>query len=397
MTARWRRLGYLLKAMRHAEGWRLQPRIARAMLRSLAAFRPVSAGSGTILYVNSPPVEGRAFGRYLGGLNRVARGERVPLVVHVAVTDRCPLRCARCSSRAMRTAEAPDPGAGLLLALLSDLKRAGTVSVAFTGGEPVLRHDLAKLVAACVPEMSPLLFTSGQGVTAALARELRAAGLAMAAVSLDDHRERVHDAIRGVPGAFRGACQAIGHFRDAGVYTAAQAVVDGALLADRRDMEAFLRFCGELGVHDVVLLDPAAAVRSEADTAYLTGLHRRSASGRLDPKVTAAAFLEGRDGFGCLAGYSFFHVTAAGELCPCDFVPLSLGNVFGGGLDEALRRAAGAIATPCTRCLAVQATAGPGCGRLPAAWEETRAVLAGFDGGQPAALMQALAAPRRPA
>ena len=390
-------LGVMLKALRHAEGWRLRPRVARALLRTLADFRPVTAGTGTILHVNGVPVESRAFARYLGALGRMARGARVPLVVHVSVTDRCNQQCGRCSNRAMRDVLAPDPERARLLALLAELKAAGTVSVAFTGGEPLLRDDLGELVAACGPEMAASLFTSGEGLTPERARDLRAAGLCLAAVSLDDYRESVHDDLRGVSGAYRGACEAIRCFLEAGVYTAAQAVAGDNLLADRSRMEDYLRFCATLGVHEVVLLDPAVmagrpgAPRSAADAAYLMELHRRAAADRSLPKVTAAAFMEGGQAFGCLAGYSFFHVTAAGELCPCDFVPLSFGAVFDGGLAEALGRAGKTVPRPCRRCLALHAAAAlQGQARVPAGWEDTQAILAKFDGGEPAAAMESL-------
>ena len=120
-------------------------------------------------------------------------------------------------------------------------------------------------------------------------------------------------------------------------------------------------------------------------------LHRQSAEDRRRPKVTAAAFLESPGLYGCLAGYSLFHVSSAGELCPCAFVPLSFGNVFAGGLEGALRRAASAIRRPCSRCMAPHAAgARRGAVGSPAAWEESREILARFEGGGPAAIMKAL-------
>ena len=94
--------------------------------QSLSATRPATAETGTILYVNSPPVESPAFRRYLDGLKRMAGGERIPLVVHLAVTDRCGYRCERCSNSFMQSAAPAEPSLDHLVELLGALKKAGT-------------------------------------------------------------------------------------------------------------------------------------------------------------------------------------------------------------------------------------------------------------------------------
>lgn len=367
----------ILRVLACPEIWTLPPRVHLSLLRSLRSIRPASAETGTIPYVNCPPVGSLAFRRHLRGLKEIGKGRSVPLVVHLVVTDRCGYHCARCSNRRMGTAPGPDPSLNMLRTLLDELKQAGTVSVAFTGGEPLLREDLPELVKACGPEMSSLLFTSGQGLTSAMARELRSAGLVMAAVSLDHRDEGEHDRIRGQPGAFRQAVEAIGHFLETGIYTAAQAVVEHRLLSAEGELEAFIAFCARLGVHDVILLEPMTVAGSRIGTELapearmrLVDLHLRSARDPARPKVTAASYLEGPAFLGCQAGFTFFYVNSRGDLCPCDFVPLSLGNVFRLGLDPVLERARRLIARPCTTCLARRLAAVPAGDGSPRAEDE---------------------------
>jgi hypothetical protein len=44
-------------------------------------------------------------------------------------------------------------------------------------------------------------------------------------------------------------------------------------------------------------------------------------------KVTPQALVNSPEGAGCFAGYHQFYMTAHGDVCPCDFTPLTFGNV----------------------------------------------------------------------
>jgi MoaA/NifB/PqqE/SkfB family radical SAM enzyme len=361
------RLRAALLGMTVPEAWRLPPRVSGVLLDSLRLTRPAAAPSGTITYINCPPIGSLAFGRHLAGLSRISRGEPVPLVAHISVTDHCGYRCARCSNL---PAAQTDPPLDALKRLLDELRDAGTATVALTGGEPCLRPDLAEIVAACGPEMSPMLFASGQGLDRDLARRLRAAGLAAAIVSLDDFRAEEHDRVRGAPGAFAQARSAIEHCLAAGLYTAAQAVAVPGLLAGE-DLERFLEFCRGLGVHDVVFLNPArvrpddaSALLDAAQIERLVDLHRRSARDGRMMKVTAMPYLESPAFFGCQAGFSFLYVSASGELYPCDFLPRSFGNVFRDGLAPALAALQREFPLPGCDCPLVP-KAGSAPGRVP--------------------------------
>ncbi|MCY3020027.1 MAG: radical SAM protein [Planctomycetota bacterium] len=373
------RLRAALLALGCRETWTLSPRILRALLKAFRTSRPATAATGTILHVNCPPLGSPGFRRYLRGLRRLAGGEYVPLAVHVAVTGRCINCCARCSNVARAC---PDPALETLTRMLAGLRDAGTASVALTGGEPLLREDLARLVAACAPDMAPLLFTAGHGLDLARARSLRAAGLVAAFVSLDYFRAEEHDRVRGRSGAFDESLRAIAAFLEAGVYTAAQAVVDEALLADGA-LEQFLGFCRGLNVHEIMLLTPVPVGPADVCRAcepteheHLVRLQLRSVAEPLGPKVTASSWLESPECFGCQAGYGFLYVSAAGDVFPCDFVPVSFGNVFDSGWGPVLERLARCFPVPQQSCMALDLRASLRRTQLPVPWEEAEALLA---------------------
>ncbi|MHC4249383.1 MAG: radical SAM/SPASM domain-containing protein [Planctomycetota bacterium] len=371
-------------ARRHPEARRMPLRVSLQLLRGLRDIRPSRSPTGTFLHLYAPPIDGRAFGRYVEGIARRTEGEAVPVVVHLSLTDRCPMRCARCSNVATTT---EDPPLGDVLDVIGQLRDAGTSVLALTGGEPALRRDLADVVAGCGEAMAVTLFTSGVGVDAAKARGLAHAGLASAYVSLDDHRGDLHDRGRGMEGASDAARGAIGAFLDAKVHTAVQAVVAPEFVSDGL-LGDFIDSCADLGVHDVMLLEEVTtAPRGPSGTELVCALrdaHVRSAREATRPKVSSMCFLESPEYLGCQAGYAFAYVSAAGEVFPCDFVPTSFGNAYRLGVQEVLDRMALVFRAPRRTCLARELGPVLSAARTkPLCWAETRSVYSGYRPGRP--------------
>jgi MoaA/NifB/PqqE/SkfB family radical SAM enzyme len=396
----WRdRFKVVLRTLRYGEAWRLGPRQAFAMLRFLRHTRPVWHDGEAELNVYSPPVGGPAYARYLDGVQRMARNEWSPLVAHLSVTDRCVYRCSRCSNAAQHS---PDPPLDSLLGIIEELRTAGTCRIALTGGEPLLRADLPEIVAACGPELSPVLFTSGDGLSADRAAALKQSRLAAAYISLDHFLPVEHDRSRGCPGAFDQALAAIRACREADLYTAVQAVVTPALLEDER-LEQFVAFCDGLDVQDIMLLeempmaaDQASAADDEAVRRALVAAHLRSARDPAMPKVSSMSWLESPDCLGCQAGFSFLYMTAGGEVTPCDFVPLSFGNIHELGLPAIHDRMSRLLHRPSSACLArrLRMRYGGPSGR-PVSWHGTQQILHDYDPGPPPRLLQSFADGRK--
>lgn len=132
------------------------------------------------------------------------------------LTLRCNLGCVHCGSRAgdaraaeLTTAEALD--------LVAQLKAVGIDEVTLIGGEAYLRPDWLTIVAAIREAgMACTLTSGGYGISAELARRMKAADLQQVSISLDG-LSQTHDRLRGRIGAHRFALQALQHLRDAGL------------------------------------------------------------------------------------------------------------------------------------------------------------------------------------
>lgn len=113
--------------------------------------------------------------------------------LRLSVTDRCNFRCRYCMPRELFGADhAFLPRADLLnfdeiTRLVTVFAGLGVVKVRLTGGEPLVRRDLSRLVAqiAAVPGIGDVALTTNGSLLAAQAADLHAAGLTRLTVSLD--------------------------------------------------------------------------------------------------------------------------------------------------------------------------------------------------------------------
>jgi len=117
--------------------------------------------------------------------------------LRISVTDRCNFRCIYCMPRTVFGPEYPFlPKSELLsfeeLARLARVfKDQGIEKIRLTGGEPLLRKNLERLIEmlAAIPGLDLTLTTNGS-LLAKKARALKAAGLTRVTVSLDSLDER---------------------------------------------------------------------------------------------------------------------------------------------------------------------------------------------------------------
>ncbi len=256
-----------------------------------------------------------------------------PVSAFLAITGRCDCACWHCSLRGRETGDLPTR---VWLDTLRQVADLGAGIVGFTGGEPLLRPDLPVLVtAAHRAGMSTILFTSGHGASYELLTQLRRAGLWACCVSLDSDMAAVHDAGRGKHGAFDHACATLRWSRRLGLYTMTGSVATRAALAT--GMPARMHALGRrLGVHESrwveampcgALADGHPELLTTKDIEALRSFHVETNRLGVLPKICAFNRIESPAIFGCGAGTQHLFVQPDGSACPCDFTPLSFGNV----------------------------------------------------------------------
>jgi MoaA/NifB/PqqE/SkfB family radical SAM enzyme len=222
-----------------------------------------------------------------------------------------------------------------IIRLIQDLKSMGVFWIGFTGGEPLLNKDIVRITESAGNDVAVKLFTTGCTLTKQRASDLKNAGLYSVSVSLDHWTDEVHDRIRGYPGAFRTALNAIDIFKDLGdVHVGVSTVVSPTMLRNRQ-VEQFLKFLESLDIHEAWLSEPKPSIESlwnedavitEAERVELCRLQDHyNKKGTMT--INYLGHFEGKEHFGCTAGNKMVYVDACGNVSPCVFLPVSLGNV----------------------------------------------------------------------
>lgn len=274
-----------------------------------------------------------------------------PVVTIWEVTQACDLVCKHCRADAQPHRRSGELTTAEGLRLLEQAVDLGTRLFVFTGGDPLKRPDLTKLIGhakdlnlhpSVTPSVTPLL-------TTAAIEEMADAGAEAIALSLDGDDAELHDGFRGWSGSFDQTLRAAAAVRAAGLRLQINTTVTRFNL-DR--LEAIARHVTELGAMrwsvfflvpigrgaELQVLSPAEhervyewlvaveqrmpfAVKATEAPAYRRVLmqHKRP------PRLPVS------DGRG------FCFISHTGEVFPSGFLPVSAGNVRRSTLTELYR------------------------------------------------------------
>lgn len=309
-----------------------------------------------------PPTAGRA--------RSVFRPDVVPTprLVFWETTGACNLRCVHCRRewdsappQELDTQEAKR----LVIDALAET-HWGSILV-FSGGEPLMRHDLFALLEHAKSRGVPTaVATNATLIDNDIAVRLNAAGVSRASVSLDGADGATHDGFRGQTGSFEQAVVGIAALRHANIDVQinvtfskrngddASKILDLAQKLGACALHAFLLVpvgCG-VDLPEQIRLNP-----SEVET-LLTYFDAEASSRDFEIRATCAPQaqrirqqrarerqlrgLEPARGLaesskGCLAGGGILFIDAVGKVFPCGYLPIPVGDIRAESLREILR------------------------------------------------------------
>ena len=289
----------------------------------------------------APPIGSLPQFRALKGLIRahILRHPR-PIAMTFAVTYRCQCDCVHCSAGNHIKQGMPELSTVEAKKLIDDAQKLGITILAFTGGEPLLRKDIYELIAHVdARKAMPIMFTNGELLTEKNADLLAEAGLYSIFVSIDNPNPEEHDKLRRKPGVFEAAIKGLQRMKERGVFVglSSYATRSGTEKGMYKKLHEFAR---EIGAHNVILFDGVPTGNLLHDTSELLTneqreeIHQYSAdvfSKKIIPPLSSQSWqnsVEGNlSGIGCLAANIQFYASAYGDIAPCDFTPLSFGNI----------------------------------------------------------------------
>ena len=147
---------------------------------------------------------------------------KLPILGEIAVTYRCNNRCRFCYAGcdgACGRLDSPDIEPEKIERIIDIFKSEAKIPFfSFTGGEPLMRKDLERLMRYAVSkDLKINLVTNGTLATPERAKSLYEAGLRTAQISLESPDEEIHDALCGRKGSWQQTIDGINNLREAGI------------------------------------------------------------------------------------------------------------------------------------------------------------------------------------
>lgn len=265
------------------------------------------------------------------------------MIVSWNTTNQCNMFCDHCyrdagakASEELSTAEAKE--------LLDEIAKAGFKIMIFSGGEPFMRDDIFELVAHAVSVgLRPVFGTNGTLITPDVARKLKEVGTMGVGISLDSMDKEQHDKFRRYPGAWDEAVRGMKNCKDAGVPFQIHTTVMDWNEHELLDITDFAVESGAVAHHFFFLVPTGRAVniaeeslRAEQYEKTLTDILKKQQEVDIELKPTCAPQfmriakemgMDLRFGRGCLAGTHYCIISPKGDVQPCAYLDIPIGNV----------------------------------------------------------------------
>lgn len=275
------------------------------------------------------------------------------------LTARCNLACVHCRAEAKADAVEGELTTAEVLRVARDIRAAGDPILILTGGEPLVRPDFFEIAEACSKQFTRVaLATNGTLVDAALARRIAACGIQRVSVSLDGATAATHDAFRRLPGCYQDTLRGWDALRQAGLSVQINVTVAKHNLAEIPAILDLALARGADAFHVFVLVPVGCGAEIDREKRLsraqmeeiLRWLFDRSVElqGRVHIKATCApqyyrimrqvaqarkievrSAAHGMQAMtrGCLAGSAVCFVSRIGDVQPCGYLPVRVGNV----------------------------------------------------------------------
>ncbi len=267
----------------------------------------------------------------------------VPLVLSWNITRKCNLKCPHCYINATTQQLENELTTEEAKKLIDQICEVSRPLLILSGGEPLLRPDVYELIRYGASKGLKMgLGSNGSLIDATAAKRLKEAGIETVSISLDSHIPEQHDEFRGVKGSWEKAVSAIKALRENGVLVQVNTTVtqqnydqidDIMSLAESLGVENFHLFFLVPTGRGVKIADisPAKYEDMIKTTFAKTANHKLNVRPSCAPQFMRIAKDMGLDMRqwirGCLAGLYYCRVYPNGDITPCPYLPIKLGNI----------------------------------------------------------------------
>jgi radical SAM protein with 4Fe4S-binding SPASM domain len=267
----------------------------------------------------------------------------VPLVMSWNVTRECNMKCSHCYINATDKKLENELTTEEAKAFMDQICQVSKPLLILSGGEPLLRKDIFELIEYGADKGLKMgLGSNGYLIDDSVAKKLKDAGIATVSISLDSNVPAQHDEFRGVKGAFEKAVNACKALRKNDVLVQ----VNATLTHHNYDqIDDIMSLAEDIGVENFHLffLVPTGRGKKLTDISpqkyedMITKTFAKVAKHRLNVRPSCAPqFMRIAKGMaldmrqwirGCIAGLYYCRIYPNGDVTPCPYLPIKLGNV----------------------------------------------------------------------
>ena len=267
----------------------------------------------------------------------------VPLVVSWNVTRKCNLKCPHCYINATTETLNNELSTEEAKGLIDQISEVSRPLLILSGGEPLLRKDIFELVRYGTEKGLKMgLGSNGSLIDDIAAKRLKEAGVKTVSISLDSSIPERHDEFRGVSGSWEKAVSAIKALRDNDMLVQVNTTVtqnnfdeidEIMTLVEKLEVENFhLFFLVPTGRGAKITdISPAMYEGMIKTTFAKTAKHKLNVRPSCAPQFMRIAKDVGLDMRqwirGCIAGLYYCRIYPNGEITPCPYLPIKLGNI----------------------------------------------------------------------
>lgn len=271
----------------------------------------------------------------------------VPLIISWNVTRKCNLECSHCYINAS-TVKHPEQHTDELTTeeakkMIDQIAEVSRPMLILSGGEPLLRKDIFEIICYGTEKgLKMAMGSNGALIDASVAKKLKEAGIKTVSISLDSAIPEKHDEFRGVKGSWQKAIDAIKVLRENNVLVQ----VNTTLTQQNYDeIDDILSLSEKLGVENFHLfflvptgrggkitdISPQMYEDMIKNTFAKTTRHRLNVRPSCAPQFMRIAKdmnIDMRQWIrGCIAGMYYCRIFPNGEVTPCPYLPIKLGNI----------------------------------------------------------------------
>ena len=245
------------------------------------------------------------------------------------LTYRCQCRCRHCSAGLYPVASDEELTTAEVKQVIASVVRLGARAINLFGGEASLRRDFFEIVQYAgekAPEV--IIDSNGQTITESVAARLLTAKVSMLFVSLDGATAERHDAFQRLEGSYAGVLRALAACRAVGLpFHVSTCAIKGYVRSG--ELAEIARIARDAGAGGLRVALPMCS-----------GIWLNDQNTLLDEEEAALVRELARDGFvylveeegGCFTrckavSAGSLYISPYGEVQPCNFIPVSYGNL----------------------------------------------------------------------